>query len=82
MIGEKDPVSLKAVVDKGNVPSEQAVSLGLIVTELVIHALKHTFPSDVEEGRIVVTYEVNGSEWKLSVNDNGIGIKPKPGKVH
>ena len=31
------------------------LSLGLIVTELVIDAFKHAFPSSVAKGRIVVT---------------------------
>ncbi len=49
-----------------------AVSLGLIVTELVINALKHAF-HDRDEGEIIVTYGVNGADWQLSVADNGVG---------
>ena len=74
-------ISLEALADKGDVPSEQAVSLGLIVTELVINALKHAFPPGVEKGRVVVRYEVADKGWTLSVSDNGVGIKPKPDKM-
>ncbi len=81
MIGEKASISLEALADKGYVPSEQAVSLGLIVTELVINALKHAFPPGVEKGRVVVRYEVNGKGWAISVSDNGVGIKPKSDNV-
>ena len=42
--------------------SRQAESLGLIVTELVINALKHAFADDKTEGQIVVAYEVAGTE--------------------
>ena len=33
---------------------------------------------DEKDGRIVVTYEVTGTDWKLSIADNGMG-KPKTG---
>jgi chemotaxis protein methyltransferase CheR len=49
------------------------VSLGLIVTELVLNALKHAFPNDKVDHRITVTYDVAGTNWKLSIADNGIG---------
>ena len=48
------------------------MSLGLIVTELVINALKHGFPSGAE-GEILVGYESKESGWRLSVSDNGSG---------
>jgi two-component sensor histidine kinase len=54
------------------VESSQAVSLGLVTTELVINALKHAFPPD-HEGEIVVRYDVDGAGWRLSVSDNGVG---------
>jgi two-component sensor histidine kinase len=72
LIGDSRPVSLDAIVCEGNVTSAQAVSLGLIVTELVINALKYAFPQD-GEGRVMVTYDAAGTNWKLSVSDNGFG---------
>lgn len=75
MIRERRPVSLKVIADEGAVPSQQAVSIGLIVTELVMNALKHAFPVEVKDGRVVVGYEVKGDDWKLSVSDNGGGVK-------
>ena len=55
-------------------PSRQAVSIGLLVTELVINALKHAFPAVTRAGRVVIAYEVAGTNWKLSISDNGIGV--------
>ncbi len=78
MIRERRPITLKVVADAGAVRSEQAVSIGLIVTELVINALKHGFPVDIKAGHIVVGYKVNGTEWTLSVSDNGGGIQKGP----
>jgi two-component sensor histidine kinase len=74
MIGESRPISLKVEVTEGHVPSQQAVSIGLLVTELVINALKHAFPAATRAGRVVVAYEVAGTNWKLSISDNGIGV--------
>ena len=49
------------------------LSLGLIVTELVINALKHAFPVPKPGCAIEVAYDVNGAGWKLSVSDNRCG---------
>ena len=73
MIGDTRPISLEVVGGGGNATSRQAESLGLIVTELVMNALKHAFPGDKTEGRIIVAYDRAGTNWKLSVSDNGIG---------
>ena len=73
MIGEASPSKLTVTADKGFVLSADAVSLGLIVTELVINALKYAFPDPAKAGVVTITYEVNGTDWKLSVSDNGVG---------
>jgi chemotaxis protein methyltransferase CheR len=73
MIGDTRPISLKVVGEGGNATSREAESLGLIVTELVMNALKHAFPDDKIDCRISVAYEVHGTNWKLSVADNGVG---------
>jgi two-component sensor histidine kinase len=73
MIGDTRSISLQVAGAGGHATSRQAESLGLIVTELVMHALKHAFPDEKVKGQITVTYDVAGSNWKLSVADNGIG---------
>ena len=73
MIGDLRPISLKVCGDGGNATSRQAECLGLIVTELVMNALKHAFPNDTSDGRIAVQYDTAGTNWRLSVTDNGIG---------
>ena len=62
MIGDNRRISLQVVGEAGSASSREAESLGLIVTELVMNALKHAFPGDNAEGRIVVSYEVAGAE--------------------
>src|SRR5207342_1527690 len=77
MIGEGRPVSLETKVSGGTVVSREAVSIGLIVTESVINALKHAFSQAHTDGRIVVAYDNVGSDWTLSIADNGVGKSPK-----
>jgi chemotaxis protein methyltransferase CheR len=74
MIDENRPIEVNVVANDGTATSSQAVSLGLIATELLINALKHAFPDPTTVGRIIVGYEAHGSDWKLSVSDNGAGM--------
>ena len=71
MIGDRRPLSLSVQATGGAATSSEAVSLGLIVTELVINALKHAFPSG-DAGDILVKYDSRASGWRLSVSDNGM----------
>jgi two-component sensor histidine kinase len=73
MISEDQSVSLKVLGKAGIATCRDAESLGLIVTELVINSLKHAFNAETKDGQIAVSYEVSGTDWKLSVADNGIG---------
>jgi two-component sensor histidine kinase len=75
MIRDHSQITLRTSVDQSAVSADVSVSLGLIVTELVINALKHAFPGG-KVGRIVVGYGSHGENWKLSVSDNGVGMPP------
>jgi two-component sensor histidine kinase len=73
MIRDHTKLSLGVDVDGSVTSADESVSLGLIVTELVINALKHAFPND-RSGTIKVNYHTKGPNWILSVTDNGVGI--------
>ena len=73
MIHDHDKLRLKVEADEGVAMPDVSVSLGLIVTELVINALKHAFPLDAG-GDIVVSYRSGATDWVLSVRDNGVGM--------
>jgi two-component sensor histidine kinase len=75
MIRDRDQLSLEVTVDGSISRAEVSVSLGLLVTELVINALKHAFPGD-RKGKISVNYDSHGPNWTLSVVDNGVGMPP------
>jgi PAS domain S-box-containing protein len=73
MIGEDRPIKVDVRAGPGSVSSNEAVSIGLIVTELMINALKHAFVDASAAGLIVVSYDVVESAWRLMVCDNGVG---------
>jgi chemotaxis protein methyltransferase CheR len=73
MIGDSRPIALKVTADPGTAMSREAVSIGLVVTELVMNALKHAFPALKADAAILVHYNVAGPDWKLTVSDNGVG---------
>jgi two-component sensor histidine kinase len=73
MIADPDRLSIQVTVDNSAVEADVSISLGLIVTELVINALKHAFPEE-RTGAIVIDYRSSDHGWTLSVTDDGIGI--------
>jgi two-component sensor histidine kinase len=79
MIASDGRLSLTTTTDETMVPAEVSVSLGLIVTELVINCLKHAFAGPDPVGGVAVDYRVHGAGWTLSVADNGSGM-PRGGK--
>ena len=73
MIRDHDQLSLHVDCDDTAVDADISVSLGLIVTELVINSLKHAFPGG-RKGRITVSYQAHGPNWTLAVADDGVGM--------
>jgi two-component sensor histidine kinase len=74
MIHDPKLLTLTATVDDSITGSDVSISLGLIVTELVINALKHAFPGAGRAGAITVDYAAKGDGWTLAVGDNGVGM--------
>ncbi len=79
MIHDPAQLSLDVDVDDSMASPDMSMSLGLVVTELVINALKHGFPEG-REGRIIVRYRGDAGGWTLSVSDDGVGMPPVPDK--
>jgi two-component system, sensor histidine kinase PdtaS len=77
MIHDPEKLSIEVTVDDSTAKANVSVSLGLIVTELVINALKHAFPRD-RSGKIVVDYRSENLKWSMSVSDDGVGVSADP----
>jgi two-component sensor histidine kinase len=73
MIPDPALLSLETEIDDSTVEADVSISLGLIVTELVINSLKHAYP-DERGGKIRVGYHASETEWALNVSDDGVGM--------
>ena len=71
--GPTQSIDIKVVSNMGALPTSHAVSIGLIVTELIMNLVKYAFPQPRASARIRVTFEKAGADWKLTVSDNGTG---------
>jgi two-component sensor histidine kinase len=69
-------ISIECEADDLPLSAHQAISLGLIVNELVMNAVKHAFP-DGRKGRIHVGFEVVPDQLRLCVQDDGVGLAPR-----
>ncbi len=77
MIYNHDQLEIVVDADEADVAPEMSVSVGLVVTELVINALKHAFPGQ-RRGRIDVAYRRTAMGWTLTVADDGVGMPREP----
>jgi chemotaxis protein methyltransferase CheR len=75
LIDPSTGVELRVVSADVRMDPERIVGIGLVVTELVINALKHGFGKSQERGVIQVTLAENGPSWTLSVADSGVGCR-------
>jgi two-component system, sensor histidine kinase PdtaS len=57
------------------IPSNKAVSLALVVNELIQNCVKHAFDSRME-GKIEVYFQKNNQQITVEVIDNGAGYSP------
>lgn len=73
MIAQPDRLRITTAIDQTITSADRSVSMGLIVTELVMNALKHAFPESLSTGEIAVRFASAGPAWTLTVSDNGVG---------
>jgi two-component sensor histidine kinase len=70
-------VTLTCDADPAPIPRDDAVSIGLVVNELVTNAAKHAFAGR-DHGLIAVAWKRHGDRWRLTVSDDGVGMPPEP----
>jgi two-component sensor histidine kinase len=73
-------ISLEARAVAVELPPDKALSIGVIVNELVTNAIKYAFEED-GAGRVIVDLSHNGNDLVLKVEDTGRGYptNPEPG---
>ena len=69
------PARIKLNVDVEDISLDvsTAVPCGLILNELLSNALKHAFP-DGTDGEILINMRTAGDQYRLLVQDNGVGM--------
>ncbi|HQN21058.1 MAG TPA: PAS domain S-box protein [Thermotogota bacterium] len=66
-------VEIESRLDQAVVSVKAAANLGFILAEFIVNAVKHAFPQG-RRGHILLTLSREGSHYRLTVEDNGIGF--------
>ena len=69
-------IVLKTDIESELLPTDRAITIGLMVNELVTNAVKYAFPGDTK-GTVLVTLKRAPGELRLTVADNGQGVDPR-----
>lgn len=85
MIDRPELVTLRTDLAPLVLRSERAVPLVFVLNELVTNALKYAFPPP-RTGTVTVRLYSRANDWVLSVEDDGVGLRPDsagtPAKSH
>lgn len=68
-------VALSADADEITLDRDRAVTIGLLINELVTNAAKHAFVGR-DTGAVEIEFRRREGGWRLVVRDDGIGIDP------
>jgi PAS domain S-box-containing protein len=69
-------IVLETDIESELLPTDRAITIGLMVNELVMNAIKHAFPDDTK-GTVLVTLKRAAGELRLTVSDDGKGVDPR-----
>jgi two-component sensor histidine kinase len=74
-LNDNRELKLEVDFDSLRQPVDAAISLGLILTEMMTNSIKYAFP-DGRHGKITLSFDFNeaANQYKFSYSDDGIGI--------
>jgi two-component sensor histidine kinase len=67
-------ISISRSVEEVRIDVKRAISIGLVVNELVTDSIKYAFPSGCE-GRVDISLKREGGDIVLRIEDDGIGLQ-------
>jgi len=67
-------ITLNCASDQALVDRDRAVSIGLLINELVTNAAKHAFEGR-ETGAVNISFRRSEGGWTLCVEDDGVGMQ-------
>jgi len=70
----KNEIEFELAVDEITVSIDDAVPLGLIVSELISNSTKHAFKVELDEPKITINLTKIESKITLAYSDNGVGV--------
>ncbi len=73
----EDRIALRVDTQPENLSVEKAISLGMVVNELVTNAVKYAYPNG-EAGAITVAFRRDRDRLALTVGDHGQGLASEP----
>ena len=73
-LGDASRIELSVTGDPVSMSIDQAVPCGLLISELVVNALKHAFPGDRRGCVSVELRKLAEGRVRLSVSDDGVGL--------
>ncbi len=72
-------VALVREIHALDLPREVAVALGLYVNEALANCVKYAFPEG-RRGKIGVFFQPGPEGWRLTIEDDGVGLDAAPGQ--
>ncbi len=71
--GGKRPIRLETALGRTAIDTRRAVTVGLVVNELLTDAYKYAFP-DGRSGVVRIALEAVGDEFRVEISDDGVGL--------
>jgi len=66
-------IEIEQNIDNTNLDIDYLVPCGLIINELITNSIKYAFINQ-EEGKIIISGQMNNDKYQLIIKDNGVGL--------